>query len=274
MNFSVDGARRPLGQRHQRGQWLRWTRIAHGTTGATASWRERRPVLAGHAAFETYAVLTRMPPLARRPTCNRPVDDTRAAGTREAERRARHRLRCHPTALLRAVAAGVRRTDQDGAVPADDALLTLLHELDDPRNPERPLGFDPEVASQQFNDLHRALSAAFRCECVVDAWPNVQDASHWGRLVIPAASTLSGADLVILVSNFWPLAMVAVDNPGVHDEEEFERLLDAGDRGTLEQALLDAGHVIVPERLLDRRYNGSASVSSFRTWFERYFDYL
>jgi hypothetical protein len=166
--------------------------------------------------------------------------------------------------------------------PREDVILQRLRELDDPVNLERPAGFDLEGAEARFSSLRARIERDFDCECRTDAGPiRVQDASYYGDLIVPAASTHTSEQIWIRISNFGELAMYALDRPGSLDPEELRILLDTEDKRRIESALADTGYFLVPEELLWDRYDGrSASLRNAYpderppTWFIRYFDYL
>jgi hypothetical protein len=80
------------------------------------------------------------------------------------------------------------------------------------------------------------LEAAFSCTCQADR--HIEDASHHGRVEIPAAAAATRSQLVIVVSNFGGLAVVAIDNPGVWTGEELTELLHPDDAGRIYPALV------------------------------------
>lgn len=102
-------------------------------------------------------------------------------------------------------------------------LWDLLRSLDDPEHLEFPAGYDHDETRNRFGELVDRLDTAFSCTCQAER--HVEDASYHGRVDIPAAATATGSQLVIVVSNFGGLAVVAVDNPGAWTQEEFTELL-------------------------------------------------
>ncbi|MFI7598986.1 hypothetical protein [Actinoplanes sp. NPDC049681] len=157
---------------------------------------------------------------------------------------------------------------------ADDAQLwQLLHSLDDPDHLEFPANYDHHRARARFNALAERLDRDFNCQTDVDR--NAQDASFHGRIDIPAAATATGERLVIVISNFGDLAVLAVENPGVWDAEEAASVLNPDDNNRIHRALHDLGYVAVPEGPLWKRYDGPGGVlASDASWWNRYFDYL
>ncbi|MFU8873021.1 hypothetical protein [Micromonospora sp. SL4-19] len=157
-------------------------------------------------------------------------------------------------------------------MPADDAQLwQLLHSLDDPNHLEFPANYDHRRARTRFNHLAERLDRDFGCQCDVDR--HVQDASFHGRIDIPAAATTTGERLVIVISNFGDLAVLAVENPGVWDDEEAAQVLHPDDTSRIHKALDDLGYTLIPEEPLWNRYDGVCG-PAISTWWVRYFDYL
>lgn len=160
-------------------------------------------------------------------------------------------------------------------MPADDAQLwQLLHSLDDPDNLEFPANYNHRRARARFNQLAERLNRDFGCQCWVDG--EVQDASFHGRIDIPAAATATGERLVIVISNFGDLAVLALENPGVWDDEEAAQVLQPNDTTRIRKALDDLGYTLIPEGPLWKRYDGPAGTLTApdATWWTRYFDYL
>ncbi|MEU8007585.1 hypothetical protein AB0B66_41050 [Catellatospora sp. NPDC049111] len=60
-------------------------------------------------------------------------------------------------------------------------------------------------------------------------WTGTWDASLHGRIEVPAALTATGSRLVVSISNFGGMAVLAVDNPGVWTDEEAAELLQPDD---------------------------------------------
>ncbi|WP_346539013.1 hypothetical protein [Micromonospora sp. DPT] len=157
-------------------------------------------------------------------------------------------------------------------MPADYAQLwQLLHSLDDPDHLEFPANYHHGRARARFNQLAERLDRDFGCQCDVDR--EVQDASFQGRIDIPAAATATGERLVIVISNFGDLAVLAVENPGVWDDEEAAQVLHPDDTTRIRRALDDLGYTLIPEEPLWQPYNGACQ-RGVSTWWDRYFDYL
>ena len=135
-----------------------------------------------------------------------------------------------------------------------DRLWDLLRSLDDPKHLEFPAHFNRKKTRIQFGQLVDRLNTAFSCAC--EAEGHVEDASYHDRVEIPAAATATGTRLVIVVSNFGGLAVVAADNPGVWPQEEFTELLHPDDAQRIYTALDDLGYTVVPEEPLWEDYDG------------------
>lgn len=88
-----------------------------------------------------------------------------------------------------------------------DKLRALLRSLDNPEHLEFPAGYDEAGAMGRLDEPVEQLDAAFSCACQADR--HVEDASYHGRIEIPAAATATRSRLVIVVSNFGGLAVVA-----------------------------------------------------------------
>jgi hypothetical protein len=161
-------------------------------------------------------------------------------------------------------------------VPVDDTeLWQLLRVLDDPGHVRFPADYRQSRVREQFGGLVQRLDADFGCPCDVDH--HVEDASLHGRIEIPEEATATRRRLVISVSNFGALAVLAVDNPGVWTDAEAAALLHPDDARRVHGALADLGYTLVPEETLWNRYDGACSPKIFgpnATWWDRYFGYL
>ncbi|MFP8942846.1 hypothetical protein ACLIYM_15630 [Streptomyces fenghuangensis] len=163
---------------------------------------------------------------------------------------------------------------------SDADLIALLHRLDDPVLVERPPGYDHAATRALFEQLVARLAADFSTRCTADR--QVQDASLHARVEVPAGATACGERIVVSVSNFGSMAVVAAENPGVYsdtDEAVEAGALDANDLRRAERALTDLGYVPIPERLLTRPYDGLSPLATYRPghridWWDRYFDYI
>ncbi|GGR69701.1 hypothetical protein GCM10010252_04720 [Streptomyces aureoverticillatus] len=155
-------------------------------------------------------------------------------------------------------------------------LLKILQRLDSAEWLEFPADYNRAEAADAFDRLAARIGSEFSSHCEVDQ--DVQDSAQYGRLEVPAESTVCGTRIVVLVSKFKPLAMVAADNPGAFlgtEEARAEGELDAGDLEKVERALAELGFVAVPEELLTRRYDGVARLrfhgSGPPGWWDRFF---
>jgi hypothetical protein len=164
-------------------------------------------------------------------------------------------------------------------VPLDDQhRWALLRQLDDPDHMESPRGYDHAATRAKFDQLAVGLDQRFNCTCVVDR--HVQDASHHGTIVIPAAVTDSGEHITVTVSNFGTLAAITLGNPGSYDEEEERELFLSTDRHRVEGELKALDYIDVSEHLLSTPYDGVSDLVSFYppehhpTWWTRFFSYL
>jgi hypothetical protein len=169
------------------------------------------------------------------------------------------------------------RRDPYVCVIDGDPMWSLLRSLDDPDHLEFPSDYDHVATRQLFDALVGRLDAAFACR--TDADRHVEDASLHARVSIPSAATETGETLVICVSNFGRLAAVAVTNPGVYAQDEFEERLAARDAARIYAALDSLGYQVVPEAPLWTDYDGPSALAAIdarygATWWTRFFDYL
>ena len=160
----------------------------------------------------------------------------------------------------------------DPVLADDDQLWQLLRSLDDPCHLELPVGYHHVRERARFDQLAQRLDHGFGCRSLVDR--HAEDASFHGRIDIPAPATESGHRLVVVISNFGSLAVVAVDNPGVWTDAEAALLLHPGDGRLIDSALAEFGYVRVPEEPLWRRYDGVGMRLDGRPWWDRFFCYL
>ena len=157
-------------------------------------------------------------------------------------------------------------------------LRDLLRALDDPAHLEHPADYTHAAARARFNALAAALDEAFQCRCEVDR--EVQDASFHGRIDVPGEATRTGAALILVISNFGPMVVCALENPGMHDDEETDALVDSHDAGKVRVALAEQGYLLVPEEPLWQPYDGPGRLRGgdqsphLPSWYERFFDYL
>lgn len=154
--------------------------------------------------------------------------------------------------------------------------MQILHRLDDPECPEEPADYNAADAAASFSGLNGQMGARFSTSCEIDR--GIQDSAQYGRIEIPGEATVCGTRIVVLVSKFKPLAMVAADNPGAFlgtDEACAEGELDASDLEKVEKVLSGSGYVTIPEELLTIRYDGSTLLrfhgSGEPSWWDRFF---
>jgi len=160
-------------------------------------------------------------------------------------------------------------------------LMTLLRQLDDPEGLERPTGYNSGETAVPFGRLVSALEGDFGTSCTAER--DTQDSSEYGRVTVPAEATVCGTRIVVCVSKFGSLALVSADNPGAFFGTEDARAagdLDAGDLAKVEQALIDLGYVVVPEELLNLRYDGGSRLRPWDStpwqpcWWDRFFGFF
>ncbi|WP_067812907.1 hypothetical protein [Actinomadura kijaniata] len=161
---------------------------------------------------------------------------------------------------------------------SDDAWWELLHELDDPDHMEFPAIYDHTEVRARFNKVVAKLDTAFGCRCHVDR--NIQDASFHGDIGVPATHTAGGERITIRISNFGNLAVYSPENIRSYTDAEKRQLLPAEDLDRIEDTLTGLDYRVVPEDLLNTRYNGRSDLANYYpsdqppTWFTRFFDYL
>nr|WP_202487132.1 hypothetical protein [Streptomyces sp. SID8354] len=168
------------------------------------------------------------------------------------------------------------------------ALLRSLDQLPGPDHLEFPDGFDYPLAKAQANRLNERLTHDFGWACGLD--DQIQDASYYLKVAIPAEATEAGVPLAVRLSNFGNLAVVTTPRPDSHDDLDQavqEGALTAADRSRIETALHDFGYTLVPPRLLHRPYGGVTRLADegyfyasygphqgCATWWTRYFEHL
>ncbi|PKV89951.1 hypothetical protein [Streptomyces sp. TLI_146] len=168
------------------------------------------------------------------------------------------------------------------------ALLRTLDQLPGPDHLEFPDGFDYSLAKAQATRLEDRLTRDFRRACALD--DQVQDASFYFRIALPAEATEADVPLGVRLSNFGNLAVVTTPGPDSHDDLDQavqEGALTAADRSRIETALHDLGYTLVRPALLHRPYDGVTRLADEgfshisygphqgrATWWTRYFEYL
>lgn len=155
-------------------------------------------------------------------------------------------------------------------------LMEMLRRLDDPEWPEFPADYSRAEVADSFSRLARQIASRFATNCEIDR--DIQDSAQYGRIEVPAEATIRRTKIVILVSKFKPLTMVAADNPGAFlgtDEARAEGALDASDLEKVEQELARSGYVVIPEELLTSSYDGATCLrfhgSGEPNWWDRFF---
>ncbi|MGF6888283.1 hypothetical protein ABIA39_003080 [Nocardia sp. GAS34] len=159
----------------------------------------------------------------------------------------------------------------------DAKLMEILRGLDDPEAPEWPVGYNDAELAASVGRPAAHLGSVFSTHCAIE--PD-QDSAEYCRVVVPGPATVCGTRIVVLVSNFSPLVMVAVENPGAFlgiDDARAEGGLDAGDLDTVQRVLAESGWVVIPEELLAHRYDGPTlmpfSGSAEPSWWDRFFGF-
>ncbi|WP_326648850.1 hypothetical protein [Streptomyces sp. NBC_01750] len=154
-------------------------------------------------------------------------------------------------------------------------LLTLLRELDDPEWLEWPQHYNRSATALLFGGLVVRLEGDFAARCTAEQ--DSQDSSEYGRVVVPAETTICGTRIVVSVSKFGSLAEVCAENPGAFfgtDGAQAEGELDAADLTKVNRALADLGYVVVPEELLECDYDGPSRLPGHvqrPSWWHRFF---
>ncbi|MFI1170166.1 hypothetical protein [Streptomyces melanogenes] len=133
----------------------------------------------------------------------------------------------------------------------EDALaLALFHTLDQLTGPDHlefPDGFDYPLAKAQATRLKDRLTEDFGQACPLD--DQIQDASYYFTIAIPAEAAETGVPVTVRLSNFGNLAVVTTPGPDSHDDLDHavrEGALSAADRSRIEAALCGLGYTVVP----------------------------
>jgi hypothetical protein len=143
----------------------------------------------------------------------------------------------------------------------DDALVALMHRLDDPRHLEVPSGYDALDASRRFAAFVDALTAHLGATWETETGAHIQDASFHSQIYVPRPE---GGAWPLRFSHFGGLA-------AIHQDDEVPGALLA----PLVTLLERHAYVYVPFRLLDRPYPRADLVQAgIRDWWIRFFDYL
>ncbi|MFE3202465.1 hypothetical protein [Embleya sp. NPDC059237] len=156
------------------------------------------------------------------------------------------------------------------------AVIALLRRLDDADHLTGPREYDEGRISVMLDRLVSRLEGEFATRCPAERYG--RNTVEYACVVVPGEATVCGERIVVSVSNFGSLAMVAAENPGAYpgtDDAREEGALDVGDLSTVERALSDIGYVVVSEKLLHTRYDGPAPLRTDErwpaTWWDRYF---
>nr|WTA68838.1 hypothetical protein OHB51_06665 [Micromonospora sp. NBC_00855] len=155
-------------------------------------------------------------------------------------------------------------------------LMAVLRRLDDPDRLEFPASYRRTELAATLSHLVADIDSRFATACGVER--DIQDSAQYGRIEVPGESTVCGTRIIVLVSKFKPLAMVAADNPGAFlgtDDACAEGELDPSDLEKIRQALVGSGCLVVPEELLMNCYDGVAHLcfhgSGEPYWWDRFF---
>ena len=150
--------------------------------------------------------------------------------------------------------------------------MRILRSLDDPdpRYTEVPAGFRRRTEHKRFNLLAETIDEEFSCSCTYD--DRMQDTAELGRIEIPEAVLDSPARIVISISNFGRMTIVALENPAAWSDAETAELMAASDRTRVEDALGRLGYIHISEDPLDDPYDGELGWPS--TWRDRFFEYI
>ncbi|MEU9090309.1 hypothetical protein [Streptomyces sp. NPDC048428] len=153
------------------------------------------------------------------------------------------------------------------------ASVSLLRALDDPEWIEWPKGYNRTETAALFGSLVSRLESDFSVRCMSDQ--DGQDSSEYGRVTVPADSTVCGTRIVVCISKFGSLALICADNPGAFfgtEDARNEGELDDGDLAKVDRALVELGYSVVSEELLETAYDGPSLLYVERpTWSDRFF---
>ncbi|MDX3376916.1 hypothetical protein PV390_21205 [Streptomyces sp. ME02-6991-2A] len=154
-------------------------------------------------------------------------------------------------------------------------LPELLRELDHPEWLEWPRHYNRAEVAALFGRLVARLEEVFAARCTAEQ--DTQDASEYGRVVVPGDATLCGTRIVVCVSKFGSLALVCADNPGAFlgtGDARAEGELDGADLAKVDRTLAELGYVVVAEEILELDYDGPSRLPSHigrPSWWDRYF---
>ena len=149
-----------------------------------------------------------------------------------------------------------------------DGLLALLEATDDPVYSEMPGGFDAgafEGRLKRFKAFAAGLQATVGTDCAAETWPQVQDASFVGDVSIPPRLLATDEVARVVISHFGDFAAMS----------DGDSLVSPDTLARIKSVVREHGYVWIPGEVLDQPYTGAnRGVSGFRSWRNRYFDYV
>jgi hypothetical protein len=179
----------------------------------------------------------------------------------------------------------VRQREADPALSPIISSIDQLRAYDDPSYSEQPPDFDEPRERAGVEALIARISRAFRLAewsktgqpslHAEIGFPQIQDASHFATLQLPAAATDGGQELLLRTSRFGPMLAIAAPS--------LETPRSATDRNRLAALGAEAGYRIVFADLLSRHYDGAneyltnhlyADHPERLTWWIRFFDWI
>jgi len=141
----------------------------------------------------------------------------------------------------------------------------LLQDLDDPIRAEAPAHWDRRAAEATFVALARALEQRLGYPCAYETGSSIQDASFHGQIRLPREVLTDEYIVQLRASNFGHLATIYDDDTVVERDA----------RATIVSTLDEFGYVYIPSDVVNAPYTGrNRGVSGFRTWGERFFDWI
>lgn len=148
--------------------------------------------------------------------------------------------------------------------------MRLLRSLDDPDPDyaEAPVNLRHRTEHKRFKLLVDAIDEEFSCSCEHD--DHMEDSAELGRIVIPETVLDSPARIVISISDFGRMTIVALENPAAWSDAETAELMAVSDRNRIENALGRLGYIHISEDPLDDPYDGEFDWPS--TWRDRFFE--
>ena len=143
-------------------------------------------------------------------------------------------------------------TGEPSVMLSASETLRLLRSLDDPdpRYAEVPADFRHRTEHKRFKLLAEAIDEEFSCSCKHD--DRMQDTAELGRIEIPETVLDSPARIVVSISNFGRMTIVALENPAAWSDAETAESMAASDRTRIEDALGRLGSVGRPIRRRSR----------------------